>query len=210
MLSREFCKNFSRQAFYRTTANDCFWSNTDDRSGNQDFWKYLASLLNIPWFEWNILQISFSVSECRLSKYNLEKLNHIHKPDFRKHTTQIQRQENYKPRSSHRRCSVRKSILRNFAKFTGKHLCQSFFFNKVAGLRPAILLKTRLWHSCFPVNFARFLRIPFFTEHFPVTASVGRLAESGISRSQVFSQLIFTCLKSTMETLEKAMKFVQS
>ena len=37
-------------------------------------------------------------------------------------------------RSSHRRCSVRKSGLRNLAKFTGKHLCQSFFFNKVADL----------------------------------------------------------------------------
>ena len=34
-------------------------------------------------------------------------------------------------RSSHRGCSVRKSVLRNFAKFTGKHLCQSLFFNKV-------------------------------------------------------------------------------
>ena len=26
-----------------------------------------------------------------------------------------------------------KGVLRNFAKFTGKHLCQSLFFNKVAG-----------------------------------------------------------------------------
>ena len=32
----------------------------------------------------------------------------------------------------------------NFAKFTGKHLCQSLFFNKIAGLRPATLLKKRL------------------------------------------------------------------
>ena len=39
-------------------------------------------------------------------------------------------------RRSHRRCSVRKGDLRNFAKFTGKHLRQSLFFNKVAGLRP--------------------------------------------------------------------------
>ena len=31
-------------------------------------------------------------------------------------------------------------------------------FNKVAGLRPAALLKKRLWPSCFPVNFAKFLR----------------------------------------------------
>ena len=26
-------------------------------------------------------------------------------------------------------------VLRNFAKFTGKRLCQSLFFNKIAGLR---------------------------------------------------------------------------
>ena len=64
-------------------------------------------------------------------------------------------------RSSHRRCSVEKGVLRNFAKFTGKHLCQSPFFNKVAGLRPATLLKKKLWHRCFPVNFAKFLRTPF-------------------------------------------------
>ena len=64
-------------------------------------------------------------------------------------------------RSTHRRCSVRKGVLRNFAKFTGKHLCQRLFFNKVAGLRPATLLKKSLWHMCFPVNFAKFLRTPF-------------------------------------------------
>ena len=28
-------------------------------------------------------------------------------------------------------------------------------------LRPATLLKKRLWHKCFPVNFGKFLRIPF-------------------------------------------------
>ena len=37
-------------------------------------------------------------------------------------------------RSRHRRCSMRKGVLRNVAKFTGKHVCQSLFFNKVAGL----------------------------------------------------------------------------
>ena len=30
----------------------------------------------------------------------------------------------------------KKGVLRNFAKFTGKHLYQSLFFNKVAGLSP--------------------------------------------------------------------------
>ena len=39
-------------------------------------------------------------------------------------------------RSSQMRCSIIKCVLRNFAKFTEKHLCQSLFFNKAAGLRP--------------------------------------------------------------------------
>ena len=44
-----------------------------------------------------------------------------------------------------RRCYIyKKVVLRNFAKFTGKRLCQSLFFNKVAGLRLATLLKKRL------------------------------------------------------------------
>ena len=64
-------------------------------------------------------------------------------------------------RSSHRRCSVTKDVLRNFAKFTGKHLCQRLFFNKVAGLRLATLLKKKLWHRYFPVNFAKFLSTAF-------------------------------------------------
>ena len=38
-------------------------------------------------------------------------------------------------RSSHRRCSRKKADLKNSVKFTGKHLCQSHFFNRVAGPR---------------------------------------------------------------------------
>ena len=33
--------------------------------------------------------------------------------------------------------------------------------SRYPGLRPATLLKKRLWHTCFPVNFAKFLRTPF-------------------------------------------------
>ena len=43
--------------------------------------------------------------------------------------------------TSHQRCSVRKGVLRNFTKFTRKHLCQSLFFDKVSGVRPATLLE---------------------------------------------------------------------
>ena len=37
-------------------------------------------------------------------------------------------------RSSHPKVFCKKDVIRNFAKFTGKHLYQSLFFNKVAGL----------------------------------------------------------------------------
>ena len=58
-----------------------------------------------------------------------------------------------------------KGIPRNFPKFTGKYLCQSLSFNKVACLRPATLLKKRPRHRCFPVNFVKFLIAHFFIEH---------------------------------------------
>ena len=68
-------------------------------------------------------------------------------------------------KSRHPDVFCKKSVLRNFAKFTGEHLCQGLFFSKVAGLRTAILLKRRPWHRCFPVKFAKFLRTSFLTEH---------------------------------------------
>ena len=55
------------------------------------------------------------------------------------------------------RSSVKKSVLRNFARLAVKHLCQSHLFNKVASLR--------VWHRPFPVNFVKYLRTPFFIEH---------------------------------------------
>ena len=61
-------------------------------------------------------------------------------------------------RRSHRRSAMEKGVLKNFAKFTEKHLCQSLYFNKVASL-----------------NFAKFLRTPFLTDHLRTTASVNLL-----------------------------------
>ena len=49
-----------------------------------------------------------------------------------------------------------KSVLENVTKYIGKHLCQSLFLNKFAGVRPATFLNKRLWHRWFPVNFAKF------------------------------------------------------
>ena len=38
-------------------------------------------------------------------------------------------------RSSHPKIFCNNIVLKNFAKFTGKHLCQNLFFNKVSGLQ---------------------------------------------------------------------------
>ena len=64
-------------------------------------------------------------------------------------------------RSSHRRCSTSKGVLRNFDKFTGKDLCQGLFFNKATDWGPETLFKKKLWPGCFPVNFGKFLRTRF-------------------------------------------------
>ena len=54
-------------------------------------------------------------------------------------------------RSSHRRCSIKNGVLKYFAKFTGKHLCQSLFFDKVSGLRPEPLVPaTIIQYYCSP------------------------------------------------------------
>ena len=73
-------------------------------------------------------------------------------------------------------CSMKKLILKNFAKFTGKHLFQGLFSYRMEGLRSVTLLKKRLCHSCFPANFAKFLRTRFFKEYLWTTASVCRAA----------------------------------
>ena len=68
-----------------------------------------------------------------------------------------------KDRSSHRKCSVRKDVLRNFAKFTGNHLRQSLFFNKVAG---------RTLEQVFSCRFCEISENTFFTEHLRAIAFV--------------------------------------
>ena len=52
-------------------------------------------------------------------------------------------------------------VLKNFAIFTGKHLCLSLFLIKLQGFN---FIKKGLQHRCFPVNIAKFLRTAFL-EH---------------------------------------------
>ena len=64
-------------------------------------------------------------------------------------------------RSIPRSCSVRRGVLRNFAKFTRKHICQAPFFKTCCRHKTCNFIKKRLRHTCFPLNFAKFIRTPF-------------------------------------------------
>ena len=64
-------------------------------------------------------------------------------------------------RSSHQLCSVRKGVLRNVAKFTGKRLCQSLFLIKLLALA-----------RVFSCEFCETSKNTFFYRTPPVTVSV--------------------------------------
>ena len=71
-----------------------------------------------------------------------------------------QRKKSATHRSSRQRCSFRKTVLKHFAIFTGKHLLFESLFKKVADLKPCNFIKKKLQHRCFSVNIAEFLRTP--------------------------------------------------
>ena len=61
-----------------------------------------------------------------------------------------------KARSIRQKVFCKKGIPKNFKKFTGKTPMLESLFSKVVGLRLATLLKMRLQHRCFLVNFVKF------------------------------------------------------
>ena len=107
---------------------------------NENFYQHKTSSCNSFDISSDIFHFSYQVYAWRKSQYLFY--------DQRKCTLIF--------RSSHWRSSVKKDVLQNFAKFTGKHLCQSLFFDKFAGLgscRPvycrkfsAFALVVIVWH----------------------------------------------------------------
>ena len=77
-------------------------------------------------------------------------------------------------RSSRPEVLCKKDFLKNFAKFTGKHLCHSLFFNKVAGLRAQAcnFIKKETVALVFSYEFCEIFENTFFKEHPWTTASV--------------------------------------
>ena len=59
---------------------------------------------------------------------------------------------------------LKKVLLLEVSQNSQENICSRVLF-LINLLNNNLLLKNRLWHSCFAVNFATFLRTPFFTEH---------------------------------------------
>ena len=62
-------------------------------------------------------------------------------------------------------------------------------FNTSLGLRSATLVKRRLWHRCFPVNFVKFLRTTFLPL---VVTSEDLIIWKKVMPTQVFFQVFFS------------------
>ena len=66
---------------------------------------------------------------------------------------------------SRRDVFFKKYVFRNFAKFTGKHQCQSLYFDKVAGMRTATLLKDKTVAQVFSCEFCEIFKSTFLAEN---------------------------------------------
>ena len=88
----------------------------------------------------------------------------------------------------------KKGVLKKFHKFHLKTPALEPYFNRVSGLRAVTLLKKRLQHRCFQVNFMKFLRTPFLQN-----ASVICLTVS------LHKEVLYIC--SNLLLLEKWTKF---
>ena len=88
-------------------------------------------------------------------------------------------------RSSHRRCSLEKGVLRNFAKFTGKRLCQSLFLIKLQAPLSYRNQSTDLWNKS-----------TFFTEQlWTTTSGISKISKCSAWFDQPIKRF-FKCLRN--------------
>ena len=105
-------------------------------------------------------------------------------------------------RSSRRRCFMLKIAFRNFTKFTGKHPCQSLFFNKVTGLiskMGKIDLRNFQTQTSL-VSFQQFMHI-FIGIYLILSINVGNVQEISCFLSTVMKNLERT-IKSTRNQIK--------
>ena len=92
-------------------------------------------------------------------------------------------------RKSHRRCSMKKCVLKNLATLQ-ESTCVIVSFLIKLRLIPATSSRKRLWHRCFSVNFAKKFKKFFFTE--PLQVATSALWALGISKNFSSNQEIWS------------------
>ena len=129
--------------------------------------------------------LSFTVTLCCHKKFPQQEikwifgilrsvyLNYISVPDDENgkkacEDAEVKDEEHWQKRALQRghssEAAAKKGVFKNFSKFSRKHLCQSLFFNKVAGLKPATLLK-RDMAQVFLYEFYKIFKSSFFIKH---------------------------------------------
>ena len=78
-----------------------------------------------------------------------------------------------KSRSSHRRCSANKVVLKNFAVFTRKHLYWNLFLIKLQAFRPATLSKWIPTQTFF-CEYCEIFKRTYFEKHLWTAASLSQ------------------------------------
>ena len=94
------------------------------------------------------------------------------------------------PRSSRQEVFWKIAVLKIFANFRGKHLCQSLFFK--LQLMPVTLLKKKIWYIYFSVNFCKNFKDTFFRK----TSNDCFYTPCYPTRSGVRTQLKQHCIKA--------------
>ena len=90
------------------------------------------------------------------------------------------------------KCSVKKGLLEILQNLQDNACARVSFFIQLQAEPAITLFKKRLWHRCFPLKFAKFLRQPVFYRTPPVAASTllrhdhGVRHEIRISHNQMF------------------------
>ena len=116
-----------------------------DTSSSLTWFEWHTSLTNITKFllimfrNWNTFNVMFGIFDHKEFSVNVV-LN------YSCQNTQYKKQ----PRD----IFGKKGVIKNFAKFKRKHLCQSLFFNKTAAFRTVTLLKKRLWPKKYLLSVA--------------------------------------------------------
>ena len=80
-------------------------------------------------------------------------------------------------RSSHQRWSVKRGALKNFANFTGKHLCWSLFLTMLQSFNPVTFFKRDSNTGILLQSLGNFYNT-YFEEPLRTTASVSRFSSS--------------------------------